>query len=304
MLKRILKEPLIHFFAAGILVFTAFDFFKQNEETDLAGTIVVDGTKLVAFLQYRERLADPSSAEKMFDQLPTQEIQPLIDEFVKNEALFREAKGLKLDESDYPLRQRLIQQLGFINEGSIASSISFTETELQNFLDDNNEKYEVPATITFSHIFFNTESGSSEAARVAATYRKRQLNQQSPELHSTTSPGDPFPHKVRYAETTTDVIASHFGERMQKILFAMEPNDNGWQGPFESDHGWHIALINRVSPARVPLLSKIIGQVEQDALHARILEEKDKIHQSIVDRYVVEIGDLSTRTPTETERKP
>jgi len=304
MLRRFLKEPLIHFFAVGILVFTAFDLFNQNEETDLAGKIVVDRTKLVDFLQFRERLADPSTAETMFDQLPTQEIQPLIDEYVKNEALYREAKALKLDETDYPLRQRLIQQLGFANEGSIATSISFTETELQNYLDANEEKYEVSATITFSHIFFNTESGSSEAARVAATYRKRQLNQQRAEHQLKTSPGDSFPHEVRYVEEKADVIANHFGEPMQKILFAMEPNDNGWQGPFESKHGWHLALINMVSPARVPLLSKISGQVEQDALHERILEEKKKIHRSIVDRYVIEIGDLSTKPRTETGRTP
>jgi hypothetical protein len=285
MLKRILKEPLIHFFVIGIAVFVAYNFVAPEENASAPQTIEVERQNLIDFLQFRERLAEPSAAEDMFDGLAEEEIQTLIDEYVENEALYRESKALKLDETNYATRQRLLQQLDIVNEKFIAESITFTEADLQEFFESNQEKYEVPAKITFTHVFFKQEN--------VAQLKLKELNEAKIEFHQSSSHGDRFLHDVNYVDKEADEIASHFGEEMQEALFDLQPVENIWQGPFQSDHGFHLVLIPKQTQAYVPPFEDLLLQVEQDALHARIQEEKDKINQSIIDAYDVEIGTLS-----------
>jgi hypothetical protein len=293
MFKRILKEPLIHFFVIGFAVFVAFNFLANEENANAPQTIVVERQNLVDFLQFREKLAEPSAAEKMFDELPRENVQTLIDEYVENEALYREAKVLKLDEKNYATRQRLLQQLDIVNEEFIASSISFTETDLQEFLDSNNEKYEIPAKITFTHVFFKQENPRDLQPHTSARIKLKELNDSKVGFKQSMAHGDRFQYDVNYIDKEADEITSHFGSEMQEALFNAQPDETVWQGPFLSDHGFHLVMITKQTPAYVPALKDIGLQVEQDALHARILEEKNNINQSIIEAYDVEIGTLS-----------
>ena len=81
---RILKEPLLHFFVLGFVIFLAFGYAGNEEESDAARTIIVERENLIDFLQFRDKLIERTSAEIRFDQMPNEEIQSLIDEYVEN----------------------------------------------------------------------------------------------------------------------------------------------------------------------------------------------------------------------------
>ena len=97
MFKRLVKEPLLHFILVGVLLFAAFHVVSKEEPVDSPNRIVVDRDALLTFMQYRSRVFDPGRFEDALDSLPQADLQALIDDYVLEEALYREAKALRLD---------------------------------------------------------------------------------------------------------------------------------------------------------------------------------------------------------------
>ena len=60
------------------------------------------------------------------------ELDALIDDYVVEEALYREARKLRLDEDDTVIRRRLRQKMEFVSE-SVAAAVEPTDAQLQSF---------------------------------------------------------------------------------------------------------------------------------------------------------------------------
>lgn len=158
MLRQFISEPLLHFLVAGTLLFVFHGLVFQHRDTNNANRILVDREGLLGYLQYRTKLYDFDKSNSLLDSLSSDKKSTLIDDYVREEALFREAKAFNLDKNDYSARQRLIQQLTFINEGFISSSIELTLEDIQQYLDSHNKRYFIPAKITFNHVFFSNRN--------------------------------------------------------------------------------------------------------------------------------------------------
>ncbi|XZZ64234.1 hypothetical protein ACJJIF_21960 (plasmid) [Microbulbifer sp. SSSA002] len=77
----------------------------------------------------------------------------MIDDYIREEILYREAINLGLQEHDQIIRRRLIQKLDYVT-GGFSSKISITDEDLKNYFKLNQEKYRIEASITFTHVFF------------------------------------------------------------------------------------------------------------------------------------------------------
>ena len=106
--KRLLRDPLTHFVTVGGLVFVAFYIVGKDEIAD-PKTVVVDRAALLTFVQYRSKV--------FVDGLSEAELKTLIDDFVREEVLHREARAMGLDANDYIIRRRLVQKVEFIAKG-------------------------------------------------------------------------------------------------------------------------------------------------------------------------------------------
>lgn len=297
MLKRILKEPLLHFLIVGTLLFVVFAYRSGDEASDAPNQIVVDHATLVSYMQYRSKVFDLERIEDLLNGISEEELDTLVKEYVREEALYREAKALELDKADYFLRRRLIRQLDFLNEGVISSTASLTEEELQEYLNVNQERYVVSPEITFTHVFFSAEDRNDAETLVLAEKKLTDLNATKVPFHEALSHGDRFLYHANYVNKQTDEIESHFGTEMQEQLFALEANDQQWHGPFRSTYGYHLAMITMQKPGYTPTLDEVRERVELDAIQARIDVELERIKQSIVDSYDVTIVEpLLTRS--------
>jgi hypothetical protein len=110
-LKKFLREPLVHFLAIGIGLFVLFDLVAPEESNLDSKTIVVDRDALLTFVQFRSKAFNPEVAAARLDALGDAELSMLIDDYVREEALHREALALGMDQNDYVIKQRLIQSL-------------------------------------------------------------------------------------------------------------------------------------------------------------------------------------------------
>jgi len=295
LIRRVVTEPLVHFLLVGSLLFAMFGS-SGGESREASKRIVVDDDALVAFLQLRSRTFAPESFEERLDSLPASELGRLIDDFVREEALYREAKALKLDEKDYGARQRIIRQLGFINQGVVSSSIELSEDDLRSYLDRNKQRYHEPPTITFTHVFLGAERSGDSAALQRAKHKLEELNGASNgepvPFHAATAHGDRFLYRQNYVRQEAGEIKSHFGIEMQQQLFSLQPDDRSWRGPFRSSYGYHLVLLTKQTERHLPGFEELRRRLEADAYRERLDEELRRIEISVVKSYSVELDEV------------
>lgn len=284
-----MKEPLVHFLAAGVGLFALFGIVNRNERGDDPNLVVVDRDALLTFVQYRIKAFDPELAEKKLAGLSDGELKRLIDEYVREEVLHREALALGLDDDDYVIRRRLVQKLEFITEGFAESSVERDPASVQRYFDDNATDYFVAPYVTFTHVFFDGEDRPRGEALDRAKEKLLELNRESTPFSDATKHGDRFLYHVNYVERTPAYVASHFGPEMAEAIFGLEPNDLVWRGPYESPYGAHLVLLITNEPGRKPELGEIEGRVVEDWRRSVIRERTERAIEDLIGEYDVRI---------------
>jgi len=289
-LNRLLKEPLVHFLAAGLGLFALFGIVNRDDPSNDPNVIIVDHEALLTFVQYRIKAFNPELAEEKLRSLSAEELERLIDDFVREEVLYREAVALGLNENDYVIRRRLVQKLEFITEGFAEASVEPDDAAIRRYFEAHETDYYVEPFVTFTHVFFETEDRPRARARAEAEKKLVELNRKSTPFSDAPKHGDRFLYHVNYVERTPEYLASHFGEPMTKAVFALEPNDLVWRGPFDSPYGVHLVLLITNEPGRNPELGEIEGRVREDWRRARIRQEVDTAIADIVGTYEIDMA--------------
>ena len=282
-----IKEPLVHFLLGGLPLFAAYDLVSGEGASEDPTSITVDRAKLVTYMQYRAKTFDAARFNEALGGMPEDKLQSLIDSYVKEEALYREAKALGLDSNDYVARQRLIQQLTYITRGFIDASTQLTEADLTQYLQEHTERYREQAKITFTHVYFSFDRHGRDAALKLAEQQKDTLNSKQVPFHKALSYGDRFLYHSNYVGKEADLVGSHFNEAMKDQLFSLTPDDSMWQGPYMSPYGAHVVMVTSKSDSYSPPLSEIRGRVAQDALQDLGQRELDLALDDIVTAYDV-----------------
>jgi hypothetical protein len=215
------------------------------------------------------------------------ELERLIADYVREEALHREAKALGVDQNDYIIKRRMIQSIEFITDGFVTAAVDVSDDVIAAHYEANREDYYINPYVTFTHVFFDGERHNRNEALALATAKLEELNSQQVQFSNAPRHGDRFPFFVNYVERDPQFVASHFGMPMAEDVFALESSDSTWHGPFESQYGMHLVLMTRKAEGRYPELAEIEAGVRDDAEREAIATLKDQAIQAIVDTYEV-----------------
>jgi peptidyl-prolyl cis-trans isomerase C len=293
LLRRLIREPLVHFVLAAALLYALHAFWQGGTGGD-SRQIVVDRATLLRFMQYRAQAFDPATFDAQLEALSTADRQRLIDEYVREEALYREALTLGLQRDDNVMRLRLVQKMSFLLESPVPEIPA--ETELQAYFAAHRQEYAVVPSWTFAHVFVEQETRGEQRARQEAQRMLQQLNRQGARFNDAPRYGDRFPYLLNYVERTPDFIEAHFGAQFRAALEAL-PVSAQWQGPLHSTLGWHLLLVTAHQPGRDPGLAEVRAQVVDDFRRARAAETQQQSERELVGRYRVVIGDLGRKAP-------
>ena len=288
-MKKFLKDPLVHFLAAGIGLFVLFGIVNRDEPETDPYVIVVDDDTLLTFVQYRLKAFNPDLAKKKLAGLSDEELDRLIDDFIREEVLHREALALELGSEDYVIRRRLVQKLEFITEGFAEGTVEPDPAALTRYFEANKSDYFVEPYVTFTHVFFKADDESPEKVLARAEKKLAELNRKGSPFSDAPKHGDRFLYHVNYVERTPDYVASHFGVPMAKSVFELEPNEFVWKGPFESPYGLHLVLLTTNEPGRDPELSEIEGRVVQDYKRSETRRRTNEAIDDIIESYDVRL---------------
>ncbi len=286
-MKKVLKDPLIYFLLFGFGLFVLFDLVASDEAVYDSRVIKVDRDALLTFVQYRSRAFEPRAAAARLDAMPEDELDRLIADYVREEALYREAKALGMDQNDYIIKRRMIQSIEFITDGFVTAAVDVSDEDVAAYYDANREDYYISPFVTFTHVFFDGERHSRDDAFALAKAKLAVLNEQQVPFSDAPRHGDRFPYFVNYVERDPQFVTSHFGAPMAEQVFALDPFEATWHGPFESEYGMHLVLLTREAAGRFPKLEEIETAVRDDAEREAIAKQKDQAIQAIVDTYDV-----------------
>jgi hypothetical protein len=274
-LKRILREPLLHFLLLGAAIFAAYGLATRGNSDD-PGTIVISERQVAA-------MAENFAAT--WRRPPTREdLEGLIRDRVQEEVYYREALALGLDKDDTIVRRRLRQKLEFLTD-DIAATAEPTEEELSAFLAAHPDTFRVQRQFSFSHVYLNPEQHGENLARESAKLLARlRLAGDGADISAA---GDPFLLEHQFVSLPASEAAKQFGEPFAARLGELLPGQ--WQGPVESGYGVHLVLVSDRTDGRVPALSEVRDAVRTEWANARRVEANQNYYRGLLDRYVVTI---------------
>jgi peptidyl-prolyl cis-trans isomerase C len=270
-LAAILREPLVYFLLAGAALFAIG-----------VATGVEDEQRIVVTDTERTRMIDQWQAQ--MGRLPTdEELEALIEQWIREEIYYREAIATGLDRDDVIVRRRLAQKLAFLSE-DLAAAQTPEEQALREWYQAHAERYAEPERLTFSHRYFSTErraDARADALAVLAAAAPARTNADAAFAEA----GDPFMLQRHYADRSQREIAELFGREFAAALLDLA--EGAWEGPVRSAYGWHLVILEKRSPPRQVTFEEAAPRVLADyKLHART-QASDAFYQSLRARYEV-----------------
>lgn len=264
---RLLREPVVHFLALGVLVW-------------LLDALTEDPGNLEVVVTARDVARIEALWQRQWRRPPTpEELRNLVDDHVREELLYREALRLGLDEDDTVIRRRLAQKIAFVSEDRAVPS-SAPEAELQDFFAAHAERYRRPARLSLRQVPFTGRDG--EAAAIAALDRLAVLD--DAELATI---GDASMLPRRISSWTQREVAAEFG---RGFLGGLDTAVVGrWQGPVRSAFGFHAVRLDEFEPDRPATLEAVRREVERDWLDARRREANEAFYAELLDRYRIRV---------------
>ena len=245
-------------------------------------TIIVNNRNLEVF--YFNNLDSENPYNQDFNSLSDKQINQLKKEFIKREVLAREAKKLGLDKIDSIISARLAQLGQQALVGEIIDIDNVEISEVNNFFDTNKSQYIEPETISFSHIFFDTEeSAKSYLIKLSVEPDSEKLK----DLINTG--GIVFPYQKNYSKKPFSFVVGHFGEIGATNLFSLQKDIKNWQGPIRSSLGYHLVNVFNRTPMKQMALKDILSAVKRDYYdQLRKKDSKNIISNKILEYEIID----------------
>jgi hypothetical protein len=269
-LKRLLREPLVHFLGIGLLLFGLYALVGPS---DTGGDKIVVSRAMVSEMKARHA--------GLWGRPPTEaELNGLIDTRIRDEILYREGLAMGLDKDDAVIKRRVRQKYDLIAEEEDSRAAS--EADLQAWLTAHPDSFRAPPVVDFRQIMVPLNGSDAEV--------KARLERTAAAL-AEGRPPEPFaaasllPGTV--PATPLDLVARDFGGDFAEAL-ATAPTGQ-WVGPIASAFGVHFVRIGKRTPSAIPPLEQIRPQVAREWENDRRLKAREARLAELRKRYDVVI---------------
>jgi PPIC-type PPIASE domain len=274
LLKRLLREPLVHFLLLGAVLFAAYGTLVKRTGNE-PGKIVVSQFRI-------EHLAEGFA--RTWLRTPTaEELEGLIRDYIREEVYYREAMAMGLDRDDTIIRRRLRQKLEFLSE-NITDLTPPTDEELRAFLQNHPDQFRSQRRFSFHQVYLSLERHRDSLAGDTAELLRQLKGSNSSD---TSTLGDPSLLEHQLANVEATEVAKQFGEKFVSALNELPLGE--WQGPVESSYGMHLVFIDERTERRSPALEEVRDAVRRELLNARRLESNKKFYDGLRKRYTISI---------------
>jgi len=231
-LIQLAKEPLLQFLVIGACIYGAYGLFGAPQQDDLAdNSIVVDQALLQRFSsQWQARWNRPPTLE---------ELDGVVNAYVRENILYRQALAMGLDEDDPVTRRRMAQKLEFLTR-DIALLKEPAAGELEQFFKDRQDQYREADRITFSLVFLDPDR-RNESTLTEAAALLTQLQAAGVPDAATLDAGDRLMVANHYQDASQMDVQRQLGSGFAQSVMQLEPGR--WHGPVLSGYGVHLVYV-------------------------------------------------------------
>ncbi len=259
--SRLLREPLLHFAAAGGLLFLARAFWAPSD----SDRIVITKEAARGLTAAREEL--------LLRPLTDEERESVISEFVDEEVLLREAYRQGLDRDDPRIRRWLIDKIEFLIDEEPGEP---TPEDLDALFRENPDAYKTPLAVSFDHVFYAAGQPEAILSRLRSGADFTEL-------------GDEFWLGKSLRRFSELELSATFGAEFGAKVLALPIGE--WTGPILSNRGAHWVRVTARHEPEIPSRKDVEWALREDWLRARREEARARKLSELRARYRIEIED-------------
>lgn len=270
-MHSLIREPLLHFLLIGLSI-----FFLYNTQSDNGGDdrrIVINDAIVSSLVQRHQasRKRPPTTAE----------VRGLIDNYIREEMLFREGVSMGLDRNDNLIRRRVLQKISVLTEESFSKAAA-TDDELNQYLKMHAVRYAHSATVDFEQVLFDpVRHGGKLDVGISAALKELLAGTDV----STVGDRSLLPSSIIGIDIKR--LSTDFGDDFASALQALPVGS--WQGPVRSGYGQHLVRVTSHVPGRIATLEDVRVAVARDWENDRRLQASDDYVKELRDFYDIEI---------------
>lgn len=281
-LKKVFTEPFIQFIILGGVLYLLVLFFQHKKDRVSREIIVGNEQVNLMIVNYKNQTGNLPSK---------QQLDAMIDNYIKEEISYREAKKMGLDKDDEIIRRRLSQKFDFL-QTDLKEVPTPTEQDLEQFYKSNPVLFQKEATVSFSHIYFSTDNSTERVAKQRAEQVLQQLQYSS--VQHAPEKGDRFPLQYDYTNQAAVDIQQNFGNK-QLLDELIKAPLNKWTGPVQSGYGWHLIFVSKRDSAAVVPYASVREEVKTSYLETAKAAQNKITFDHLSEKYIINRAYLSTK---------
>ena len=281
-IRSLFAEPFVQFLILGGCLFLLVSYIQQQTNRQ-SREINIDNEQVnLMIVNYKTQTGSLPSK---------QQLDAMIDDYIKQEISYREAKKMGLDKDDEIIRRRLAQKFDFLQTDLSEIPVP-TEEDLKQFYKNNPALFRNDATVSFSHIYFSTDNSTDSIAKQRALVVLQQLKQTN--LLRAPEKGDRFPLQYDYTDQVAVDIQQNFGDKpILKELFTAPLHS--WFGPVQSGYGWHLLYVTKIESAREIPFASIKEEVKTQYIETEKAKQNKKVFDKLNEKYIIKRKYLDTK---------
>jgi PPIC-type PPIASE domain len=276
MLKSLLREPLVHFLLLGALLFALNAWLRPAPVADAGGEIVVSEGRV-------RNLGE--GFRRTWQRPPTRsELDSLIQDYIRDEVLYREALALGLDQDDTVIRRRLRQKMEFVSD-DVAALKTPSNKDLGDWLAAHPNDFRIEPRATFAQLYLDPRQHGDDPG-ADAQHLLDELNRSG--AGGASNRGDGLLLlEPRYENVAQAEVARLFGRAFAQALF--EQPIGRWVGPIDSGYGSHLVRLESKTAGGVAKLEDVRPLLERDWANAKRKELAEAFYAQLRSKYEITV---------------
>ncbi|WP_345369658.1 peptidylprolyl isomerase [Algivirga pacifica] len=268
-----MKEPLFHFLLIGAVLFFVYDRTQETHTEEKQ--IVIDDNHLNHLI---------SLWQLKWQRPPTQEeLNGIVQKYIRQEILYREALRMNLDHNDEMIKSRLAQKMEFLSDDLTTLSDPVTDETLKGYYTSNQSSYQSPETYSFYQVVFS-EDRYKEPMREAKRLL-RNMPDASPEVLHAYGSLRALPFFIQ--EQNKQQVENTFGGSLHQALSKL-PTEQ-WYGPVQSAYGTHILYLTQKTPPKDLPFEQVKKVLQRDYEYNRAQQNREAMYEQMKNNYKIKI---------------